>query len=275
MARLGATVRGMTAIVFIHGAWVNGACWHTYRAFFSDAGYTCSAPCWPHLDDEPPALRANPPQALATLGIHDIVDHYAAFIRQLPEPPILIGHSFGGLFVQMLLAQGLGKAGVAIHPAPPRGVLPSLRAVAASSEVLLQWGAWKKVVCMSPATFGKDFANGLPDADKAEHYERFVVPSSGRLFFQAALALFKPSLSIDFGAARGPLLLIGGGADRTITADMTRANHRRYARSAARTDYLEYDGRSHYTLAEPGWERVCHDIHTWLQDVKATPATQA
>src|SRR5919201_2005647 len=51
------------------------------------------------------------------------VGHYTSIIRELERPPIVIGHSFGGLTTQLLLNRGLGAAGVAIGTAPPKGVL--------------------------------------------------------------------------------------------------------------------------------------------------------
>ena len=122
---------------------------------------------------------------------------------------------------------------------------------------------------MSPATFARDFANGLPEHERQDHYDRYVVPSSGRLFFQAALSLFRPGLALDYAAPRGPLLLVAGSADRTITTDMHQRNHAKYRRSAARTDYVEFAGRSHYTIAEPGWEEVAAHVIGWASRLSA------
>lgn len=99
-------------------------CWEPFIGYFEQRGYACQAPAWPHKDLPFEELRAHPPAELAGLGVTEIVDHYASLIQAQSEPPILIGHSFGGLFVQMLLDRGLGRAGVAIDPAPPKGVLP-------------------------------------------------------------------------------------------------------------------------------------------------------
>lgn len=66
--------------------------------------------------------RRAPAPELAHLGVAEIVAHYEGVVRGLSEPPLLVGHSFGGLFVQMLLDRGLGRAGVAIDSAPPAGI---------------------------------------------------------------------------------------------------------------------------------------------------------
>ena len=93
-----------------------------FKARYEARGYTVVAPSWP-LDDRSPAeLRASPTPALAKVGINEIINHYDRLIRALPEPPILIGHSFGGTVTQHLLDRG-GVAGVVIDPAPTSGVL--------------------------------------------------------------------------------------------------------------------------------------------------------
>jgi pimeloyl-ACP methyl ester carboxylesterase len=63
------------------------------------------------------------PSPIAKLGITEIVEHYDKIIRSLDSAPFIIGHSFGGLITQILLDRGLGAAGVAIAPAPVKGIL--------------------------------------------------------------------------------------------------------------------------------------------------------
>ncbi len=92
-------------VVFIHGAWVTPKCWESFDGFFRDRGFATLAPAWPGKERSIEAIRSDP-SALAGLGIAEIVDHYERIIRALPEPPILVGHSFGGLFVQILLDRG-------------------------------------------------------------------------------------------------------------------------------------------------------------------------
>lgn len=102
------------SVIFIHGAWMTPLCWEKFLGFFEERGYACVAPPWPFKEGTVEEIRRNPPAGLAGLGITEIVDHYASEIGKMSErdePPALIGHSFGGLFVQMLLDRGLGRAG--------------------------------------------------------------------------------------------------------------------------------------------------------------------
>src|ERR1700741_563949 len=90
-------------VLLIHGAWLNSASWDAVKARYEAEGYTVVAPDWPYDDRSPAELRAAPHPEFRHMGQLRIIDHYDALIRPLPEPPILIGHSFGGVIVQHLL----------------------------------------------------------------------------------------------------------------------------------------------------------------------------
>jgi len=255
-------------IVFIHGAWVTARCWEPFVSFFEGRGYRCLAPSWPYKDASPAVLRASPPAALGGLGITRIVDHYADVIRKLPEPPILIGHSFGGLFVELLLDRGLGSAGVAISPAPARGIFalyPS--AIRSNLPVLARWGGWRSIVPVGLSEFSYGFLNLLPPAEQRRVYDEQATPETGRIFYEAAFALLDPkrSTAVDFRRDRGPLLLTAGSVDHNVVPAMVRATHARYRSSPARTDFHEFTGHSHWVIAEPGWEDVAAHIDDWVR----------
>jgi pimeloyl-ACP methyl ester carboxylesterase len=262
-------------IVFIHGAWVTAACWERFLPFFEARGYHALAPAWPGKDRPVEAIRADP-SALAGLGIAEIVDHYDRLIRAMDEPPILVGHSFGGLFVQLLLDRGLGSAGVAIDSAPPRGVWAyEPTAIRSLLTVLLQWRVWRKVVRWKLSNFRYAFVHTLSPDDARAAYERHVTPETGRIFFQGAMAMFdrrSPTRVSFSNGARAPLLLLAGGQDRIVPAVINRRNFKAYARSTARTDFREFPGRTHWIIAQDGWEEVAEHIAAWLESLGQGPA---
>ncbi|WP_143773963.1 alpha/beta fold hydrolase [Niastella vici] len=99
-------------------------CWDEWRTYFESKGYPTIAPPWPHKNDSPETLRnSHPNTAIASNRLSALTDHFDNTVRQLPEKPILIGHSIGGLIVQLLLQRGLGSSGVAIHSVPPQGII--------------------------------------------------------------------------------------------------------------------------------------------------------
>ena len=128
-------------VVFIHGLWLHATSWDPWVEFFKEAGYAPVAPGWPGDGGTVEETRSHPEQ-VAGKGINDVVEHYAGIIRGLSAPPIVIGHSFGGLIVQRLLGQNLAAAGVAIDAAPIKGVYylppPALRV----ASIALRQPAW-------------------------------------------------------------------------------------------------------------------------------------
>jgi pimeloyl-ACP methyl ester carboxylesterase len=250
-------------IVLIHGAWVTPASWDQFRAYYEAKGYRCLAPAWPGLDRPAAELRRSPDPAFADTTITSLVDHFDRIVRTLPEPPILIGHSFGGLVVQMLADRGLGAAAVAIDAGPPRGVPPSLTAVRSALPVLLAWMGWRRVLTMSFKSFASTFANALSPIEQRRAYDQHVVPAPGRIYFQAALGLGN---AVNFSNPnRPPLLLVAGEKDRTCTPSMATAMHKLHSRSSVRVDLIAFAGRSHWLIAEPGWQEVAGKALEWAE----------
>ncbi|WP_286784227.1 MULTISPECIES: alpha/beta hydrolase [Pseudomonas] len=248
-------------VMFIHGAWLTPRVWERFAQRFAACGYTCLAPSWPSLEDIPAQrLREAPPAALGNLGVGRILAHYQALIEALPHPPLLVGHCYGGLFVQVLLDRGLGSAGIAIAPASPRGVLPGLAALVRLLPLLTR--AWR-IVPLSEAQFARHAAQTLDAAERHREYQRQVAPAPGRLLLEAALGI---GTRIDFGNdRRAPLLLIAGENDRTIHASTVAAVFRRHRRSVAVSTYRCFPGRSHWLIAEAGWQEVADYALEWAQ----------
>ena len=251
-------------IVLVHGAWMSPLCWEHFMKRYEAAGYRCLAPSWPGDERPVEELQRAPVPELAGLSVGKIVDHYERIIRELPEPPILIGHSFGGLFVQMLLDRGLGAAGVAIDPGPPRGVIPRPIALWAALPVFLSPLSWRRAVRMSLKSFGWGFAQNLQGEALRAAYERYVVPTPGRIYYQAALGI---GTRVDWAnSQRAPLLLTAGEKDRTAQPSMIRSAYRKYQRSRAVTAFKEFPGRTHWLIASEGWEEVADYALTWARE---------
>lgn len=250
-------------ILFIHGAWLTPDSWEGFMEPFTAEGYECIAPAWPYMDRPVEQLRSNPAPELEHLGVGDIADHYARIISTLPEPPILLGHSFGGLMVQLLLNRGLGIAGVAIDPAPPRGVLAAPGAVITSLAVFSKWRGWARIHTMSEKGFRKGFGNNLTPQQQAECYEKYIVPAPGRIFFQAAIGA---QTAVKYkNPERPPLMLTAGLEDRTVPASMVRSNYKKQAGAGSPTELLELPGFCHFVMKQDGWQDVAAKIIAWLK----------
>ncbi len=259
-------------IVLIHGLWMTPLCWEHWIARYEDKGYKVLAPGWPGMDRSVEDIRRDPSN-LAGLGVTEIVNHYEQIIRSLDTPPIIMGHSFGGLFTQILLDRGLGAAGIALDSAPVKGILllpfSSLRV---SFPALSNPFNYHKVAGLTPKQFHYAFGNLMSEEESRQVYDRYAVPGPDHVLFQAGLANFNPhaATSVNFdNPDRAPLLLVAGGKDHIAPASVTRANYHLYSHSRAITDFKEFPNRSHYTLGEPGWEEAADYALEWAADHRA------
>jgi pimeloyl-ACP methyl ester carboxylesterase len=265
---------GPIPLMLIHGAWLSARSWENFAGYFEKRGFAVSAPEWPRKHGDVEELRAEADE-LKGLGITEIVDHYAEQIRGLGEPPVLIGHSFGGLIVELLLDRGHGRAGVAMSPAPPKGILVlPFSSLKAAAPALAHPSRWHGTVTLTPEEFAYAFVNTFSPEDAAAAYERYAVPETGQIFYEAGFANFRmnPPSEVDFtNDNRAPLLVVGAAEDKTVPASLARKQYEKYQRSAARTDYLEFEGRPHLLMAAEGWEEVAMSIDGWLDGVIEAP----
>ena len=261
---------GQIPLMLIHGAWLSARSWETFADYFSGRGFAVTAPEWPRKHGDVPELRDDAGE-LAGLGLDEIVDHHAQLIAGLDEPPVLVGHSFGGLIVELLLDRGLGRAGVALSPAPPKGILAlPFSSLKAASPALAHPSKRNGVVTLTADEFAYGFANTLGADEAAAAYERYAVPETGRIFYEAGFANFAlhPATEVHFkNEQRAPLLIVGATEDHTVPASVSRAQYKKYERSSARTDYLEFEGRPHLFIVGDGAGEVAAAIDGWLDGV--------
>ena len=254
-------------VVFVHGLWLHATSWAPWMELFQAGGYTPVAPGWPGEPDTVDEARSQPDE-VAGKGIDDVVEHYAQIIRDLDAPPIVIGHSFGGLIVQRLLGQDLAAAAVAIDPAPIKGVLllPA-SALRVASIGLRNPANRNKAVALTPEQFRYGFANALPAQESADLYDKWAIPSPAKPLFEAATANLVPRspAKVNTGnKTRGPLLLIAGGHDHTVPASITRSTRKLYHTSPAITDLREFNDRGHSLTIDHGWREIADEALSWL-----------
>ena len=272
------TDSGKIPLLLIHGAWLSSRSWENFADYFAKRGFAVSAPEWPRKQGDVDELRAEADE-LKGLGIGEIVDHYQGQIRALDQPPVLIGHSFGGLIVELLLDRGLGRAGVALSPAPPKGILVlPFSSLKAAAPALAHPSKWHGIVTLTLEEFTYGFVNTFSPEDAAAAYERYAVPETGQIFYEAGFANFhfNPPTEVHFkNAERAPLLIVGAEKDNTVPASLSKKQYEKYERSPAQTEYLEFEGRPHLLMAADGWEEVAAAIDSWLDGVLEAPVPPA
>jgi alpha-beta hydrolase superfamily lysophospholipase len=251
-------------ILFIHGMFMTPKCWDHWIEFFKERGLAGRATAWPEHNKSVPDLNRNfaANTALAGLRFTDLIAAFENQISKLPEKPVLVGHSVGGLIVQILINKGLGRAGVAIDSAPPKG-LRSFRPsfLRSNSQVVNPFVSAKIPYVMKLGKFRYAFANSMTRQEQEEAYRTYIVPESIRV----PRDLGKKAV-IDFKKAHAPLLLIAGSADHIIPAGLNRRNFGRYAQdNGSRTEFKEFEGRSHTIILQKGWDEVAGFACDWIR----------
>jgi pimeloyl-ACP methyl ester carboxylesterase len=255
-----ANASGRTPVVFIHGLWLLPSSWDRWAQVFEEAGYAPLAPTWP---DDPPTIeqaRATPDVfAKKTLG--QIAGHSAEVIGKLAKKPVVMGHSTGGLLVQILAGRGLSAATVAIDPGPFRGVLPlPVSALRSAKPVLANPLNRGRAVTLTLDQFKYGWANALSGEEAKELYETFHVAAPGVALMQMANANLNPftEAKVDTrNPERGPLLIVNGEKDHTVPWAIANASYKKQKRNEGVTEIAEIPNRGHSLTIDSGWREVC------------------
>jgi pimeloyl-ACP methyl ester carboxylesterase len=257
-------------VVLIHGLWMTPLAWEDWVARYSARGFRVLTPGYPGVAGGTAGVEAlrEDPSPLADLGVREVMDHLVDVIEQESKPPILIGHSFGGTFVQLLLDAGYGRAGVSVDGAAVKGVkaLP-FSEIRATFPVLKNPANLRHAVPITPKQFHYAFTNTLTEEASQVAFDRYAVPVPGRILFQGGLANFTHGAATTYNFAndeRAPLLFIAGGDDHILPPAVQRENYERNAKhSTAVTAFKLFPGRDHFTCGAPGWEKVADFALDW------------
>lgn len=257
---------GPDTIVLVHGFWVTPRSWEHWRAHYEAKGYKVVAPAYPGYEVEVEALNADP-TPIVDVTVPEIIGHFEAVIRDCAKPPILIGHSAGGAFTQILLDHGYGACGVAINSAPTEGVaVTPLSQVKATFPVLKNPTNRHKAVGFDHEHWQYAFTNGFTEERSRELYERYHIPASGGILFGSVLANFTPGHQetwVDYkNEARAPLLFISGSEDHLMPPKIQQSNLKHYKAPNTVTEIREFDG-PHLLPAADNWVEVADYALDW------------
>ncbi len=258
------TSRG--TVLFIHGMWGDGHQWRGWRDIFETKGYATLAPTLRHHDVDP---RGEAPAELGKVSLLDYVADLEAEIAKLPDRPVVVGHSMGGLIAQILVSRGQARAGIFVNPAPPSG-LPGMVELMMPSVLATLMGK-----TLGPALTDRPFRlsfgqaaysclNNMPKAQQEEAYEKWVW-ESGRVLFEIAWWFLNRSHAsrVDTGMASAPTRTIACAHDRITPKPVVARIAARYRRRGG--SYRVYDNHAHFVISEDGWEAVAEDCAAWTE----------
>ena len=251
---------GRQPVVFVHGLWLLHSSWDAWKAYLEARGYAAVAVDWPGDEASVAAARANA-GSLAGTSVRDVADHVQEVIEGLDRKPIVIGHSFGGLLVQIIAGRGIAAGTVAIDPAPSQGVLPlpysSLKGAFPVLGNPLNYG---RTVTLTFDEFRFGFANAVSEQEARDLYATFHTPAPGRPLFQAATANFNPwarTKAAKKNADRGPLLVVTGEKDNIVPFAMANAAFKKQRKNKNHaTEIVEIPGVGHSLVIDSHWQEV-------------------
>lgn len=265
-------------IVLVHGFWVTPRSWEHWITHYVARGHRVLAPGYPGFDVEVEGLRADP-QIVADLTVPAIMTALETLVRGLDRPPIIIGHSAGGAFTQILLDRGLGACGVAICSAPTEGVrVVPLSQVRSTFPVLRNPANRHRAVGLTLEQWRYAFTNTFTEEESAALYDRYHVPAAGGILWDSVLANFQRGMQgtwVDYANdGRAPLLFVSGSEDHLMPPAVQRSNAKHYM-STAVTETREYEGFAHLLPAQAGWERIADDVLDWALEHARSQAPAA
>jgi pimeloyl-ACP methyl ester carboxylesterase len=253
-------------IVLIHGFWVTPRSWEDWISHYEAKGYTVLAPGYPGFEVEVEALNEDP-SPIEALTVPAIIEKLEGVIGGLDAPPMIIGHSAGGAFTQVVLDHGYGAVGVAINSAPTEGVaVVPLSQIKASFPVLKNPANRHKAVGLTFDQWNYAFTNDFPEDEARRLYQRYHIPASGSIFWGSALANIHPGhfdTHVDYhNENRAPLLFISGSDDHLMPPAIQKSNAKHYKAENTITEVKEYPG-PHLLPSYDGWEQVADDALEW------------
>jgi pimeloyl-ACP methyl ester carboxylesterase len=247
-------------VIMVHGAFCGGWAFDGFRAPFEAAGHACLAP----------DLKGHAPgQSPAGASMGDYARDIASLVRAQDEPPVLIGHSMGGLVAQMAAARAPVRALILLAPSPPWGVAGGSLEEAVSAVTLYALGPfWLQSIEPDYAMARLYSLDRLDKPARKAVFER-MVPESGRALWETLnwwLDLFMTT-RVDPGKIKAPVLALVGERDLIHPAATVRQIA---ARLGGETRMLP--GMSHWMVSEPGWEAVAGQCLDWLAQADAEDA---
>ncbi|MCI4647239.1 alpha/beta hydrolase [Phaeodactylibacter sp.] len=249
------------SIVFIHGLFLNSGSWAEWKSFFEEKGYTTYAPSYLGHEGDPAKLREKAPESLGQLTFSEVVDQMEAFIKTLPEKPILVGHSMGALVAQKLVEKELAEAAVIISSAPPQGVITTKLSFAKSNLGLLNPFKGNSVHYPTKKWFHYAFTNTLSREESDRIFEQYVVPESRNIPRET----LKKAGKIDFKKPHVPMLFLSAEKDHIIPASLNSKNFKRYKDSNSIREHKIFEGKDHhFIVGSEHWKEVATYVHSWI-----------
>jgi pimeloyl-ACP methyl ester carboxylesterase len=243
-----------TPLVFIHGGWHGAWCWELFQQYFAEQGYRSHALSLRGHGASSGRERLRCSSAAEYLADLDQV------IRQMPAPPVLIGHSMGGYLIQKYLESRTARAAVLLASIPARGLFMILHRLSLRHplQTIKMHAAWEPFALIETPDLAREafFSADIAPA-KLDRYVSLLQPESYRVGWDASV--FK--IPRPRRVRKVPMLVLGAEKDTLITTDEVRATAAAYGTRAEL-----YPDMAHDMMLENGWQSVAARMAEWLRE---------
>lgn len=242
-------------IVMVHGAFCGGWAFENFRAPFEAAGHVVHAP---DLRGHGPN---DGPNAVTGLSMTDYAKDIADLCAGLPQPPVLVGHSMGGLVAQLAARKAPIHALALLAPSPPWGVGGSSMEEAVTAFGLHMLGPfWMQAVNPDRTLMRTYSLDRMPQAERSATLDR-LRSESGRALWETLNWWLDPFMTTSLGSGpqTAPALVLVGARDVVHPPATARQIAARLG-----ADCRELPQMSHWLPGEPGWDTVARTVLDWI-----------
>jgi len=247
----------MTTIVMVHGAFCGGWTFERFRTPFEAAGHQVIAP------DLRGHAKGEKPYAVIGVSMADYAADIAVLCESLSEPPVLIGHSMGGLVAQLVARRTPVEALVLLAPSPPWGVAGSSIEEAVTAFGVQMMGSFSSGALEPDRSLMRLYSlDRLPEAEREAIIAR-LGRESGLAVRETLNWWLDPFMTTSVGAGvlNVPALVITGERDVVHSPSTARATAQRIGAA-----FKAMPGMSHWLVGEAGWEAVADLTLLWLAE---------
>ncbi len=248
-------------IVMTHGAFCGGWAFEDFRKPFEAAGHTVLTP------DLRGHGASDSASAVVGVSMTDYARDIAALCAEQEQPPILMGHSLGGLVAAMAARRARVRAVVLLAPSAPWGVTSSSMEEAATAVGLHMLGPfWAQGVAPDRSLMRHYSLDRMPEAGREAVVAR-LRSESGRALWETLNWWLDPFMTTSAGAGAldAPCLVIAGQRDVVHPPSTVRQTATRLGGT-----FIEAPGMSHWLIGEPGWAEIAEIALGWLAEHRET-----